>query len=124
VEPIAAPKGAAPKGTAAEGAAVELGSSGEPLTAAPDLRTTAAAARLFLPNLELGSDMPGREAAWARPTSPAAAPPAAAPQAPAAAPAVAVAPKAATAANLQALETDPLAGLKAMSESELIALFS
>jgi hypothetical protein len=90
-------------------------SSDRLLPRSPDLRTTAAAARLFLPDLEMGSDTPGREAAWTRPAPPHAS----------AAPAVAApTPQPATATNLQALEADPLAGLKAMSESELIALFS
>jgi hypothetical protein len=84
----------------------------------PDLNTTAAAARLFLPDLEMHFDLPGRAAAWAGTTPQAAATPKAT-----AAPAV-VAPQPGTAANGQALQADPLAGLKAMSENELIALFS
>ena len=83
------------------------------LPRSPDLRTTAAAARLFLPDLEMGPDMPGRPAAAAAPRAAAAT----------VAPAVA-ADEPATAANLPAPQADPLAGLRAMSESELIALFS
>jgi hypothetical protein len=139
-DPIAAPEGppaelttgasltAAPD-LAAEAPAptVEPIHSDQLLPRSPDLRTTAAAARLFLPDLEMGSDMPGRAAAWGRPAAGGRpTPPAAAPQAAATAtvaPAVA-AHEPATAANLQAPQADPLAGLKAMSESELIALFS
>jgi hypothetical protein len=89
------------------------------LPRSPDLRSTAAtAARLFLPDLEMRSDLPGHEAAWARPAPRAAV----APQA-TAAPATA-AQQPATAASLPVPQADPLAGLKAMSENELIALFS
>jgi hypothetical protein len=140
-EPVAAPEGVAPDGAAPEGTAAELAPSDKPPTAAPDLaveaqalapimkpidsgqllprspdlRGTAPAARSFLPDVEMRSSMPGREAAWAGPAPPVAA----APQA-SAAPAVA----AQQPANVQAPQADPLAGLKAMSENELIALFS
>jgi hypothetical protein len=75
------------------------------------------------PNLSpLGSELlsPKPEPAWAYRVPPAAAPP---PQAAAASAAPSPPPPAQPAAAA-ALQTDPLAGLKAMSEAELIALFS
>jgi hypothetical protein len=62
--------------------------------------------------------LPGLNAAWARRQPPAAPPP----QAPAAS--AAPSPPQPAAVAVQAPQADPLAGLKAMSETELIALFS
>jgi hypothetical protein len=91
--------------------------SSQLLPKSPALRTTSPAARSFLPEI----DMPpsGPYPAWAHRVPLAAAP---APQAPAASAELSSQP--AAAAAVQYPQADPLAGLKAMSETELIALFS
>jgi hypothetical protein len=92
--------------------------SSQLLPKSPALRTTSPAARSFLPEI----DMPpsGLDPTWAHRLPPAAAPP---PQAPAA---LASPPPSSqpAAAAVQAPRADPLAELKAMSDNELIALFS
>jgi hypothetical protein len=100
--------------------ALEPIDSSQLLPKSPPLRTTSPAARSFLPEIDMPAS--GPYPAWADRVPPAAAPP---PPAPAASAAPSPPPPAQpTAAALQAPQADPLAGLKAMSETELIALFS
>jgi hypothetical protein len=114
-DPLATPVPAA----AAPLAALEPIDSSQLLPNSPALRTKSPAARSFLPEI----DMPpsGPYPAWARRLPPAAATP---PPAPAASAEPSPPPSRPTAAAVQAPQADPLAGLKAMSENELIALFS
>jgi hypothetical protein len=114
---------------------VKLVDSSRLLPNAPDLRAMSSlrgAARSFLPEIDMRSDMPGLDAAWARHARPAAAiPPVAAATtrepaglARAQPPSPAIPSSPAAAGDAPASQVDPLAALKAMSEYELIALFS
>jgi hypothetical protein len=135
-EPGATPAGAweATDGAAVTGAvakpqdaplpALEPIDSSQLLPRSPALRAPSAAARSFLPEIDMPASLPGLEAAWARRLPPAAAAPPQAPAATAEPPCPPPPAQPAAAATMQAPQADPLAGLKAMSENELIALFS
>jgi hypothetical protein len=120
----AAGRAAAPSSPSAEGA-TQAGATGlmaidssQLLPRSPALGTSSAAAGSLLPEIDMPASLPGLNATWARRLPPAAAPP---PHAPAASAEASPQP---AAAAVQAPQADPLAGLKAMSETELIALFS
>jgi hypothetical protein len=72
----------------------------------------------------MGSSTPGLGAAWARRVPPAASTPPHPPAAPPPMPSPERPPQTVAPTAAQAPQPDPLAGLKAMSDNELIALFS
>ena len=100
---------------------VRLIDSSQLLPRSPELRATAAAGRSFLPEIDMRASTPSLDAAWARRAPPAVAAPAPAATAPHTS---AQPPYPAPAAHAPAALADPLAALKAMSDHELIALFS